>query len=87
MPLIILISSEFLFMEFGIETARRVVDDYALGAIDHKTICWNIGTDGRVYGGKVIAFDTNGKIKNPWIESMMATLSYDDVSLAGWYVK
>jgi hypothetical protein len=74
-------------MEFGIETARRVVDDYALGAIDHKTICWNIGTDGRVYGGMVIAFDTNGKIKNPWIESMMATLSYDDVSLAGWYVR
>jgi hypothetical protein len=77
----------FLTMEFGIETARRVVDDYALGAIDHKTICWNIGTDGRVYDGMVIAFDTNGKIKNPWIESMMATLSYDDVSLAGWYVR
>jgi hypothetical protein len=36
---------------------------------------------------QVIAFDTNGKIKNPWIESMMATLSYDDVSLAGWYVR
>jgi hypothetical protein len=77
----------FLFMEFGIETARRVVDDYALGAIDHKTILWNIGTDGRVLGGKVIGFDTNGRIKNPWLESMMATHSYEDISLMGWYVR
>jgi hypothetical protein len=77
----------FLFMEFGIETARRVVDDYALGAIDHKTILWNITPDGRVYGGKVIGFDTNGRIKNPWLESMMATHSYEDISLMGWYVR
>ena len=61
--------------------------DYALGSIDHKTICWNIGTDGRVYDGMVIAFDTNGRIKNPWLESMMATHSYEDISLMGWYVK
>jgi hypothetical protein len=32
----------FLTMEFGIETARRVVDDYALGAIDQRSYCWNI---------------------------------------------
>jgi hypothetical protein len=29
---------------------------------------------------------TNGN-KKPWLESMMETLSYDDVSLAGWYVR
>jgi hypothetical protein len=38
---------EFLFMEFG-RYGKRVVDDYALGAIDHKTILWNITPDGRV---------------------------------------
>jgi hypothetical protein len=48
---------EFLCMEFGGDIAKRVVDDYALGAIDHKTILWNITPDGRVYGGKVIGFD------------------------------
>jgi hypothetical protein len=78
---------EFLAMEFDVDTAKRVVDDYALGAIDHKTILWNITPDGRVYGGKVIGFDTNGRIKNPWLESMMATHSYEDISLMGWYVK
>jgi hypothetical protein len=36
---------------------------------------------------KVIAFDTNGNIKNPWLESMIPTLSCDDLSLAGWYCK
>lgn len=78
---------EFLAMEFDVDTAKRVVDDYALGAIYHKTILWNIGTDGRVLGGKVIGFGTNGRVKNPWIESMMATHSYEDISLMGWYVR
>ena len=78
---------EFLVMEFDGDVAKRVVTDYALGSIDGKTICWNIGTDGKVLGGQVIGFDVNGNIKNPWLESMMPTLSYDDVSLAGWYCK
>lgn len=78
---------EFLCMEFDADTAKRVVSDYALGSIDGKTICWNITPDGRVLGGKVIAFDVNGRIKNQWLESMMATHSYDDISLMGWYVK
>jgi hypothetical protein len=78
---------EFLVMEFGGDVAKRVVSDYALGAIDYKTILWNIGTDGKVLGGKVIGFDTNGNIKNPWLESMMATHSYEDISLMGWYVR
>ena len=78
---------EFLCMEFDGDTAKRVVTDYALGAIDHKTILWNITPDGKVLGGKVIAFDTNGRIKNPWLESMMATHSCEDISLMGWYVR
>jgi hypothetical protein len=41
----------------------------------------------KVLGGQVIAFDTNGRIKNPWLESMIPTLSCDDLSLAGWYCK
>jgi hypothetical protein len=43
---------EFLVMEFGGDVAKRVVSDYALGAIDHKTILWNITTDGKVLGGR-----------------------------------
>jgi hypothetical protein len=78
---------EFLVMEFGGDVAKRVVSDYALGAIDYKTILWNIGTDGKVLGGQVIAFDTNGRVKNPWLESMMPTHSYEDISLMGWYVR
>jgi hypothetical protein len=78
---------EFLVMEFGGDVAKRVVSDYALGAIDYKTILWNITTDGKVLGGRVIGFDENGNIRNQWLESMMESLSYDDVSLAGWYVR
>jgi hypothetical protein len=70
-------------MEFDADTAKRVVSDYALGSIDGKTICWNITPDGKVLGGQVIAFDTNGRVKNPWLESMMPTLSYDDISWHG----
>jgi hypothetical protein len=43
---------EFLVMEFGGDVAKRVVSDYALGAIDHKTILWNITPDGKVLGGR-----------------------------------
>jgi hypothetical protein len=78
---------EFLVMEFDADTAKRIVGDYALGSIDGKTICWNITTDGKVLGGRVIGFDENGNIRNQWLESMMESLSYDDVSLAGWYVR
>jgi hypothetical protein len=78
---------EFLVMEFDADTAKRVVSDYALGSIDGKTICWNITPDGKVLGGQVIAFDTNGRVKNPWLESMMPTHSYEDISLMGWYVR
>jgi hypothetical protein len=60
---------EFLCMEFGGDIAKRVVTDYALGSIDGKTICWNITPDGRVLGGQVIGFDTNGNIKNPWLKA------------------
>ena len=75
---------EFLVMEFDADTAKRIVTDYALGAIDKKTICWNITPDGKVLGGQVIGFDVNGRVKNPWLESMMATHSYEDISLMGW---
>jgi hypothetical protein len=61
----------FMCMEFGIETARRVVDDYALGAIDGKVICWNISTDGVVNGGMVINYDKRGHIENGWRDNLI----------------
>ena len=44
-------------MEFGADIAKRIVDDYALGNIDGKTILWNIGTDGKVFGGQIIGYN------------------------------
>jgi hypothetical protein len=77
----------FLFMEFGIETARRVVDDYALGAIDGKVICWNISTDGVVNGGMVINYDKRGHIENGWRDNLSKSLSLTDASTLDWYTK
>jgi hypothetical protein len=74
-------------MEFGIETARRVVDDYALGAIDGKVICWNISTDGVVNGGMVINYDKRGHIENGWRDNLSKSLSLTDASTLDWYTK
>jgi hypothetical protein len=77
----------FMCMEFGIETARRVVDDYALGAIDGKVICWNISTDGVVNGGMVINYDKRGHIENGWRDNLSKSLSLTDASTLDWYTK
>jgi hypothetical protein len=77
----------FLFMEFGIETARRVVDDYALGAIDNKTILWNIGLNGEIFGGQAINFDRQGHIENGWRDNLSKSLSLTDASTLDWYTK
>jgi hypothetical protein len=78
----------FLTMEFGTETARRVVDDYALGAIDGgKVICWNISTDGVVNGGMVINYDKRGHIENGWRDNLTKSLSLTDAVTLDWYTK
>jgi hypothetical protein len=78
---------EFLVMEFGGDTAKRVVSDYALGAIDHKTILWNITPDGMVLGGKIIGYNRQGYIRNDWRDKITVNLSSDDAMLVGWYCK
>jgi hypothetical protein len=77
----------FLTMEFGTETAKRIVDDYALGAIDGKVICWNIGLNGEIFGGKVINFDRQGHIENGWRDNLSKSLSLTDASTLDWYTK
>jgi hypothetical protein len=62
---------EFLCMEFGADVAKRIVDDYALGNIDGKTILWNIGTHGEVYGGQVIGYNRQGYIRNDWRDNLI----------------
>jgi hypothetical protein len=78
---IILISCEFLVMEFG-RYGKASCERLCTGQHRWQNYLWNITPDGKVLGGQVIAFDTNGRVKNPWLESMMPTLSYDDISLA-----
>jgi hypothetical protein len=69
---------EFLCMEFGGDIAKRVVMTMHWAAIDHKPYFGISPPMAMVLGGKVIAFDTNGRVKNPWLESMIPTLSSDD---------
>src|SRR5574344_2895245 len=77
----------FLTMEFGADIAKRIVDDYALGNIDGKTILWNIGTDGKVFGGQIIGYNRQGYIRNDWRDKITVNLSNDDAMLVGWYCK
>jgi hypothetical protein len=74
-------------MEFGADIAKRIVDDYALGNIDGKTILWNIGTDGKVFGGQIIGYNRQGYIRNDWRDKITVNLSNDDAMLVGWYCK
>lgn len=78
---------EFLCMEFGGDVAKRIVDDYALGNIDGKTILWNIGTHGEVYGGQVIGYNRQGYIRNDWRDNLIKSASDVDGMLLGWYCK
>ncbi len=78
---------EFLAMEFGVDIAERVANDYALGCVDRKTVLWNIGLHGEVYGGHVIGYNKQGYIRNEWRDSLTVNLSSDDAMLVGWYIK
>lgn len=78
--------ARWLFKRFGADLAADAIRDYHLGASKHwdgANVFWQVDSSGRIRGGKIMQYDTNGhRVKVPtnrvtWVHRVLKLEDYN----------